>query len=153
MNGGKNQAFWLTKRLDEMTPSEWESLCDGCGKCCLIKLEDIDTGDRVTTSVGCKLLDTNDCRCSHYEERTRYVPDCVILSPKTVPDLDWMPKTCAYRLVARHEPLPWWHPLVSGSPQTVHDAGISVRGRVISESDVPEHALQDFVIDDDDPLT
>jgi uncharacterized protein len=116
-----------------MTPSEWESLCDGCGKCCLHKLQFEDTGELAYTNVACRLLDLKTCRCRRYAQRQRYVPDCVRLDPQNVGELDWMPSTCAYRLVAEGKDLPSWHPLVSGDPQSVHDAGISIRGRAIPE--------------------
>lgn len=125
--------FWKTKTLAEMAPGEWESLCDGCGKCCLHKLEDADTGEVSYTNVACRLLDLGTCRCGNYAERKRLVPDCLILTAEAVDEMDWLPETCAYRLVAAGKDLAWWHPLVSGDPESVHDAGISVRGRVISE--------------------
>jgi uncharacterized protein len=137
--------FWRTKRLDEMTPDEWESLCDGCGKCCLHKLEDVDTGDIALTNVSCRYLDLGTCRCSDYANRQRNVSDCVSLTADTVPGLRWLPDTCAYRLVAEGRDLFWWHPLVSGDPATVHQAGISVRDKAISEDEVDD--LEDHVQD------
>jgi uncharacterized cysteine cluster protein YcgN (CxxCxxCC family) len=129
--------FWRRKSLDEMSVSEWESLCDGCGRCCLVKLEDEDTGDIHFTDIGCKLLDANACRCLDYGHRSSRVPDCVKLTPDAVRKLSWLPVTCAYRLVAEGRDLPDWHPLVSGSPDSVHEAGVSVRGRVsASEQDI-----------------
>ena len=129
--------FWRRKTLAEMTPVEWESLCDGCGRCCLNKLEDEDTGRVYYTDVGCRLLDGSTCRCKDYLNRNELVADCVRLSADNVADLKWLPPTCAYRLVAHGRDLYWWHPLVSGDPETVHAAGISVRGRVaISEEDI-----------------
>ena len=136
--------FWNTKSLQEMTPREWESLCDGCGKCCLHKLEDVDTGEVSYTNVACRQLDLGSCRCSHYGEREHLVPDCLVLTAETVQEMDWLPETCAYRLVAAGKDLAWWHPLVSGDPETVHQAGISVRGRVISErraGDLSQHLV------------
>jgi uncharacterized cysteine cluster protein YcgN (CxxCxxCC family) len=130
--------FWRSKALEEMSTPEWESLCDGCGRCCLVKLEDEDTGDIHFTDIGCKLLDGHGCRCTDYSHRRKRVRDCVKLTPAAVRALPWLPSTCAYRLVAEGRDLAWWHPLVSGSPATVHEAGISVRGKVsASEVDVP----------------
>lgn len=126
-------SFWQTKTLAEMSPSEWESLCDGCGKCCLHKLQDADTDEVFGTNVACRLLDLGTCRCTDYPNRKIKVPDCVQLSPETAGTLPWLPPTCAYRLLAHGNPLPDWHPLVSGDPETVHTAGISVRGRAVSE--------------------
>ncbi len=122
--------FWRRKTLSEMTAPEWESLCDGCGRCCLVKLEDEDTSAIAYTDVACRLLDVGACRCGDYENRQAKVPDCVRLTPEAVDTISWLPPTCGYRLVADGKDLPWWHPLVSGSPETVHTAGISVRGRV-----------------------
>ncbi len=136
-------AFWREKRLRDLSRDEWEALCDGCGKCCVVRLRDDDTGAVVDTDVACRLLDVRACRCSDYARRADRVPDCVTLTPDTVDALDWMPRTCAYRLVARGEDLPWWHHLVSGSRETVHEAGMSVRGRVIGEADA-EAAGLDF---------
>ena len=124
------EPFWKTKKLSEMTDAEWESLCDGCGRCCLVKLEDEDTGEVAYTDVGCTLLEGDTCRCRDYEGRQARVPDCVRLTADTVRTLSWLPPTCAYRLLAEGRDLPWWHPLLSGDPDTVHGAGISVRGRV-----------------------
>ena len=122
--------FWKTTPLEEMTEQQWESLCDGCGRCCLVKLEDYDTGDILFTDVGCTLLDEGSCRCSDYVRRQEKVEDCVRLTPEAVRTLSWLPVTCGYRLVAEGEDLKDWHPLVSGSAETVHQAGISVRGRL-----------------------
>ena len=139
--------FWKRKTLQEMTRDEWESLCDGCGKCCLVKLQDPDTDEIAYTDVSCKLLDGATCRCTDYARRKKRVPDCVVLSPALVADLSWMPSTCAYRLVREGQDLAWWHPLVSGDPNTVHQAGISVRGRVISETLVEDAELPEHVVD------
>ena len=127
------QPFWKTKTLAEMTTAEWESLCDGCGRCCLHKIRYEDTGDLAFTNVACRLLDTGSARCSDYPNRRRKVPDCVHLTPKDLEEIDWLPPSCAYRRIAEGHDLAWWHPLVSGDPDTVHSAGISVAGRVISE--------------------
>jgi uncharacterized cysteine cluster protein YcgN (CxxCxxCC family) len=133
--------FWRVKTLDEMSTAEWESLCDGCGRCCLVKLEDEDTSEIHFTDIGCKLLDAKTCRCLDYRRRHTRVPDCVRLTPAAVRELSWLPVTCAYRLVAEGRDLFDWHPLVSGSPESVHEAGVSARGRVsASETDLaPEH--------------
>ena len=138
--------FWQTKALSEMTRAEWESLCDGCGRCCLHKLRYEETGDLAFTNVACRLLDLNSCQCGDYAHRRRHVPDCVQLSPKALREIDWLPPTCAYRRVAEGRGLAWWHPLVSGDPETVHTAGISVRGRAISEKQAGplEHHLADW---------
>ena len=126
--------FWKTKTLAEMTHAEWESLCDGCGRCCLHKLRDDETGAVWWTNVSCRLLDTTACRCTRYAERRRLVPDCVRLTPQNLTEIDWLPPTCAYRRLQEGQDLAWWHPLVSGDPATVHEAGISVRGRALDES-------------------
>lgn len=125
-----SRPFWKTTPLEKMTSQQWESLCDGCGKCCLSKLEEEDTGDIFWTSIGCRLFDAGSCRCSDYEGRLAKVPDCVKLTPEKVRTLPWLPSTCAYRLVAEGEDLKWWHHLVSGSRETIHEAGASMRGRV-----------------------
>lgn len=135
----KQPPFWETKALTEMSKAEWESLCDGCGKCCLAKLEDEDTGEIHWTSIGCRLFDAGTCRCSDYANRLKKVSDCVRLTPDNVGTLVWLPKTCAYRTVAEGRKLQWWHPLVSGRAETVHEAGISMRGRVTAlETDMAE---------------
>lgn len=145
---GKDAApFWKTKTLEQMSQREWESLCDGCGRCCLNKLEDIDTGETHFTDVGCKLLDTQACRCVDYKNRQRKVPDCVKLTPRGVRRIVWLPPTCAYKLVAEGKDLYWWHPLVSGDPETVHTSGASVRGRVtLDETQVPDEELENHIV-------
>ena len=128
-------AFWQTKTLEEMTREEWESLCDGCGKCCLHKLEDVDSGELHFTDVACRMLDRDRCRCTDYANRAQQVPDCLALTPRTVTEVDWLPASCAYLRLARGQPLPDWHPLVSGDPRSVHRAGRSVRGWCICEEE------------------
>jgi uncharacterized cysteine cluster protein YcgN (CxxCxxCC family) len=138
--------FWRQRTLEEMSAGEWESLCDGCGRCCLNKLEDMDSGDIYWTEVACRLLDPETCRCSDYANRQQLVHDCLRLAPGNVRGLGWLPPTCAYRLVGEGRDLYWWHPLVSGDPDTVHYAGISVRGRTLSERDVPVEAFEDHLV-------
>jgi uncharacterized cysteine cluster protein YcgN (CxxCxxCC family) len=142
----KAPPFWSTKLLDELTNLEWESLCDGCGRCCLHKLEDIDTGLYFYTNVACRLLDTETCRCTNYLQRNTLVEDCVQLSPCDDDPYQWLPVSCAYRRVAEGKGLEWWHPLVSGNPETVHQAGISVRNRTVSEITVIEDSIEDHII-------
>ncbi|MCI0465812.1 MAG: YcgN family cysteine cluster protein [Beijerinckiaceae bacterium] len=142
-----DRPFWKGKKLQELTPAEWESLCDGCGRCCLVKLEDEDKGQVYFTDIGCRLLDVESCRCSDYSRRGRRVRDCIRLTPEKVQSLGWLPPTCAYRLVAEGRDLPWWHHLVSGSKTTVHEAGVSVRGRVgASEKQVPADSYTRHIV-------
>ena len=138
--------FWKTKTLAEMTREEWESLCDGCGRCCLHKVRYEGTGELAFTNVACRLLDLDTARCSDYANRRRKVPDCVHLTPKDLEEIDWLPPSCGYRLVAEGKDLAWWHPLVSGDPATVHSAGVSIRGRALSEkrAGMLEHHLADW---------
>ena len=137
-----DEPFWKTKSLEQMTRAEWENLCDGCGRCCLNKLEDEDTGEFIYTRAACKLLDLGTCRCGDYPNRATKVPDCVTLTPQNVPTLGWLPATCAYRLLDEGKPLAWWHPLVSGDPATVIAAGISVKDEAYSENG---HTTDDLV--------
>lgn len=139
--------YWKTKTLAEMTDAEWEGLCDGCGLCCLNKLEDWETGAIAFTSVACKLLDGESCRCKDYDNRQSIVPDCIRLTLESIEEISWLPPTCAYQLVADGDDLYWWHPLVSGDPETVHQAGISVRGRTVSEDDVPLEDFEDYLVE------
>ena len=140
--------FW-TLPLAKLTPAEWEALCDGCGKCCLNKLEYEDTGELEFTRVACRLLDGETCRCMSYENRHDFVPECVRLTPKSIrKSAYWMPKTCAYRLRFEGKPLEPWHYLISGSRETVHEAGMSVQGWTVSEAEIPEDDWQDYVIED-----
>ncbi|MCI0733964.1 MAG: YcgN family cysteine cluster protein [Methylococcaceae bacterium] len=137
--------FWKSKKLTEMNREEWESLCDGCGKCCLNKLEDEDTGEIFFTSVVCDLIDLKTCRCTRYAERTRLVPDCVDIKSERFVQYDWLPSTCAYRLIAEGRDLPSWHPLISGRRESVHAAGVSIRSYAIRESessDLLEHIIE-----------
>ncbi|TVR82468.1 MAG: YcgN family cysteine cluster protein [Rhodospirillales bacterium] len=128
-------AFWRTKSLETMTASEWEALCDGCAKCCLAKLQDADTDEIAHTNVACRLLDLDTCRCGDYDRRQRRVPGCQVLTPSTVAHFQWLPSTCAYRLVAAGRDLPWWHHLVSGDRDLVHRVGASVWGRAVPEAE------------------
>jgi len=134
----RDTPFWRTKTLEEMSDAEWESLCDGCGRCCLVKLEDEETSEIHFTDIGCKLFDAGACRCRDYTRRRKRVKDCVKLTPRAVRTLPWLPPSCAYRRLAEGRDLAWWHPLVSGTPDTVHLAGVSVRGRVSAdETEIP----------------
>ena len=141
-----DKPFWETKRLDQMTRVEWESLCDGCGKCCLHKLEDEETGELMATNVACRLLDRRTGLCSDYKHRHAYVPECVRLTPAKLRYIDWLPSTCAYRLLDEGRPLEPWHPLISGDPESVKKAGISVSGWTVSEDDVGDD-LEHHLID------
>jgi uncharacterized cysteine cluster protein YcgN (CxxCxxCC family) len=136
--------FWKTKRLDEMSRAEWESLCDGCGRCCLHKLRDEDTEALYWTNVACRLLDSHTCQCSDYAQRRRKVPDCVQLSPDSLAEIDWLPPSCAYRRLNEGRDLASWHPLVSGDPNSVHKAGMSVQGRSVDERQAGP--LEDHVV-------
>ena len=138
--------FWRRKVLEEMSRDEWEALCDGCARCCLVKLEEDDTGASSYTDIACRLLDHGTCRCTRYSQRSALVPDCVNLTPEVVRRLTWLPSTCAYRLLAEGQDLHWWHPLVSGDPDTVRTAGISVHGRIVPESrgDDPEDHIVEW---------
>ncbi len=135
--------------MARMSQTEWEALCDGCGKCCLNKLEDEETGEVVLTRVACRLLDDSTCRCAQYDIRKQFVPECIVLTPDTIEShLYWIPDTCAYRLVYEGRPLYDWHPLISGTPDTVHGAGVSVQGLTVPEFDVPEEEWEDHIIEE-----
>lgn len=132
-NGVDNKPFWKTKTLDDMSAAEWESLCDGCARCCLVKIEDEETESVHLTSLACDLLNIGSCRCKDYENRFSLMSDCLEINPERVRTLSWLPSTCGYRIVYEGRDLPWWHPLISGTPETVHQAGISVRSFARSE--------------------
>lgn len=140
-----SEHFWKHKPLNELNREEWESLCDGCAKCCLYRLEDEDTQEIYFTNVHCRLLDTDTAQCTRYKERSTLVPDCVTITPEVLVDPYWLPKTCAYRLLAENKDLPEWHPLVSGDPNTVITAGQRVCDRTICEDDADD--LENHLID------
>jgi len=143
----KKTPFWKEKTFEEMTPEEWESLCDGCAKCCLHKIEDVDSGIVYTTDVACRLLDIKTCRCKDYQHRTQLVRDCLHLTLEILDEISWLPETCAYRRLQEGRGLAWWHPLVSGDPNTVFQAGISIRGKVVHEDLVNMGDIEDRVVD------
>ncbi len=138
--------FWETKTLRQMSSEEWESLCDGCARCCLHKLEDEESEEVFYTDVACQYLEQDACRCTEYQDRNRLVPNCVWLTPDDVDTFHWLPATCAYRLIAEGQALPSWHPLVSGRAESVHEAGISVAGRCVSEAFVHDEDFEDRII-------
>lgn len=142
----EEQSFWLTKTLAEMSGDEWEALCDSCGQCCLKKFIDEETQEIFYTAVACELLDREACRCRDYKDRHTTVPECIELTPAILETEKWLPETCAYRLIAEGKPLEWWHPLVSGDVETVHAAGISVRGRTIPADQVHPDDLEMYVV-------
>jgi len=133
-----NDQFWKRKSLAEMTPDEWESLCDGCGLCCMQKVQDEDSGDVFYTDVACRLFDIDSCRCTDYANRVQQVPDCLVLTPDEKDAYEWLPGSCAYRRLANGMDLPGWHPLITGRPESVHEAGISMQGKAVSENDTDE---------------
>jgi uncharacterized cysteine cluster protein YcgN (CxxCxxCC family) len=137
--------FWETKTLAEMTTEQWESLCDNCGQCCLHKLEDEDTGELAFTSVCCDLIDLNTCRCTRYTERCTLVPECLDLKQHDFAEYNWLPATCAYRLLTDGKPLPEWHPLITGNPESVKQAGASISSYATKESQVDD--LEDYIIE------
>lgn len=140
--------FW-TLPLEELSQPEWEALCDGCGKCCLNKLEDPDTQEIALTRVACRLFDDTTCRCTHYEIRHQFVPDCVVLTLETLAKVAyWLPQTCAYRLRHAGEALPAWHPLLTRDPDSVHSAGVSVQGITVPEFEVSEDEFEDYIIEE-----
>ena len=137
--------FWETKNLIYMNKNEWESLCDKCGKCCVIKLEDFDTQEVHYTNVSCKLLCEKSASCKDYENRKSIVPDCIILSPDNLKDLKWMPETCAYKLLNEGKNLPYWHPLLSGNDKEIVNSGNSVKNRVTNENEIKIKNLPDYI--------
>ena len=139
--------FYETKSLKDMSDEEWESLCDGCGKCCVVVLEEEQTGTLWRTNVGCKLLDLKTVRCSDYANRHTKVPSCVKLSPDNIADLHWMPDTCAYRLLSEGKPLPDWHPLKTGDRDSTRKAGVGVHGTLVSEIEVDDDDLEDHIVE------
>jgi len=143
----QSKPFWETKTLEQMTAEEWESLCDGCGRCCLNKLEDIDTGELHFTNVACRLLNDASCRCENYPQRKSLVPECLVLDARTVLNSTSLPPSCAYRRLAEGKPLLSWHPLVSGNPDAIHLAGISVRGKTISEQFIHIEQFEEHIVD------
>lgn len=140
--------FWEAIPLEKLDRAQWEALCDGCGKCCLHKLEDDETGALYPTNVACRLLDRRTARCSDYRHRHAFVPDCVRLTPAKLMEIDWLPPTCAYLLRSEGKPLPEWHHLITGDRDSIHRAGMSVKGWTISEIDAGE--LEHHLIDRDD---
>ena len=142
------EPWWNRLALSDLSDDQWEALCDGCGKCCLHKLQDEDTEELLFTAVACKLLDCQSCRCTNYSNRLSLVPDCINIRSHDLEELSYMPSTCAYRLRYEGKVLPDWHPLVSGDSKTVHDQHMSVRGRVISETKVSEDDWESYIISD-----
>lgn len=146
---GLTHRFWEKKPMAKLSKREWEALCDGCGKCCLNKIEDEETRRVYLTRVACRLFDDSTCKCGQYKIRHQFVPECIVLRPDNIDEhAYWMPRTCAYRLVWQGKPLPNWHPLVSGDPETVHDAGVSMRGRTVAEFEVDEDDWEDHLIEE-----
>ncbi|WP_146344227.1 YcgN family cysteine cluster protein [Falsiphaeobacter marinintestinus] len=146
---GLSPRFWQNKPLKRLNQQEWEALCDGCGKCCLNKLEDEDTGEVALTRVACRLLDDESCHCTQYDIRHQFVPECIVLKPDNLDShAYWMPRTCAYRLLWEGKPLYDWHPLISGTAESVHNAGVSVRDLTVSEFETPEEEWEDHIIEE-----
>lgn len=138
--------FWQTRTLAQMSDAQWESLCDGCGRCCLHKLQDADSGEIAFTDVACRLLERHSCRCRDYAHRSERVPGCISMAPGRHHAVAWLPVSCAYRRIAEGRDLAWWHPLVSGDAESVHRAGVSLRGRCVSEADVPPDDIDERLV-------
>ena len=138
--------FWQTTPMEKMTAEQWESLCDGCGLCCLHKIED-DDGDILATRISCHMLDTQSCQCKDYNNRLRHVPECLVMTPALARTIPWLPDSCAYKRLARGQRLLWWHPLISGDSTLVHEEGVSAQGRVISETYVHEDDFEFHIVD------
>lgn len=145
MSSSSDKPFWQTIPLTQMSQTQWESLCDGCGKCCLHKLEDEDSGDVFYTDVACRYL-SNDCRCQCYAQRAKKVAACITLRPQDLSQVTWLPSTCAYRLLSEGKELPQWHPLISGKSDSVHIAGVSAKNRFITEDEVDENDYEDRIV-------
>ncbi|MFK7938388.1 MAG: YcgN family cysteine cluster protein [Roseovarius sp.] len=146
---GLPHRYWETKTLAQMTRAEWEALCDGCGKCCMNKLEDEDTGEVALTRIACRLFDDTTCRCAKYDTRHQFVPECIVLEPANLDkNLYWMPETCAYKLLYTGKPLYDWHPLISGNADSVHSADVSMKGATLPEFDVPDDDWEDHIIEE-----
>lgn len=144
---GIQKPFWERKTLAEMTPEEWESLCDGCGKCCLYKFEDIDTKELFFTHIACKFLDLEHVRCRVYEQRARHMPSCMVLTPDNIANFYWLPETCAYRRLAEGKKLPGWHPLITGRKDSVHQSGNSVQQFAIPETEIDMERLEEYAVE------
>jgi len=146
---GLVEKFWQRKSMEQMSQKEWEALCDGCGKCCLNKLEDEDTGEVALTRIACRLLDDSTCRCAQYDIRHQFVPECIVMTPSNIKEhMYWLPQTCAYRLVHEGRDLEPWHPLISGIAQSVHDANVSVQGMTIPEFEIADEDWEDHIIEE-----
>lgn len=144
---GIQKPFWERKTLAEMTPEEWESLCDGCGKCCLYKFEDIDTKELFFTHIACKFLDLEHVRCRVYEQRARHMPSCMVLTPDNIANFYWLPETCAYRRLAEGKKLPGWHPLITGRKDSVQQSGNSVQQFAIPETEIDMERLEEYAVE------
>lgn len=144
-DASQEDRFWEKTPLTEMSETQWESLCDGCGRCCLIKLQDEETDEIFTSDVHCRLFNSDACRCNNYAQRFDLVSDCVKITAQNIPQLSWMPSTCAYRRIFEGRGLAWWHPLVSGDPRTVEQAGISIRKKTVPEGEVKPGEWEDHI--------